>query len=250
MEQKKGFFEMLDGKSAMLVGLVGGVLSLGTLGFVVLGVMTLKNGLPSGSAGYVQTPPSQLAGDTGGAQPSGPVPPVASDDHIRGDKNAKVTMIEYSDYECPFCQRFHPTTQSILSEFGNQVRLVFRHFPLTSIHPNAQRLAEASECMAEFGGDKAFWAFTDAVFLTSDYSEANLKSIAQKAGVNTTKFSECVSSGKYAQNVQQESDGGYAAGVSGTPGTFIIDKNGNAEFVSGAVPYDVLKAAVQKAINS
>lgn len=88
---------------------------------------------------------------------------VSSADHIRGDKNAKVFMIEYSDYECPFCIRFHPTTKQVTDNYKD-VALVYRHFPLEQLHPNAKPAAIASECVFTLGGEDAFWKFTDLAF--------------------------------------------------------------------------------------
>lgn len=91
------------------------------------------------------------------------LPRVQSQDHVRGDRNAKILLIEYSDFQCPFCQRFHPTEQQMLSEYKDTA-LVLRHFPLEQLHPYARGAAYASECIAELGGDDAFWKFTDTVW--------------------------------------------------------------------------------------
>lgn len=88
---------------------------------------------------------------------------VTDGDHVRGNKDAKVTLIEYSDYECPFCIRFHPTTLQLMEQYEGDLNWVYRHFPLEAIHPSARALAEASECVAQVAGNDAFWAFTDAV---------------------------------------------------------------------------------------
>jgi len=87
--------------------------------------------------------------------------PVSTQDHITGTANASITIIEYSDFQCPFCKRFYPTTQQVLKDYQGKVRLVYRHFPLTQIHPYAQAMAEASECAAEQG---KFWEYVDALF--------------------------------------------------------------------------------------
>lgn len=86
--------------------------------------------------------------------------PVSADDHIRGAVNPEVTLIEYSDADCPFCHRSYPVVDKIMKERGN-IALVYRHLPLENIHPEAYRKAEASECAAELGGNDAFWAYTD-----------------------------------------------------------------------------------------
>jgi len=90
--------------------------------------------------------------------------PSNQEDHWRGSTDARYVMIEYSDLECPFCRRFHATAQQVLDDYSDQVAWVYRHLPLTSIHPRAQLEAEASECAAELGGREAFWTFVDAVF--------------------------------------------------------------------------------------
>src|SRR3989344_4864332 len=89
---------------------------------------------------------------------------ITSEDHIRGNPNAEVTIVEYSDYECPFCKSFHPTMQRIVDEYGDKVAWVYRHFPLDSIHSKARPEAVAAECAAELGGNDAFWKFTDRFF--------------------------------------------------------------------------------------
>lgn len=94
------------------------------------------------------------------------LPPVDENDHIRGDENAQVTIIEYSDYDCPFCSRFHETMKQVVDEYDGQVRWVYRHFPLPQLHPNATAVAEASECVAAQEGEDAYWAFSDKYFAT------------------------------------------------------------------------------------
>lgn len=175
-----------------------------------------------------------------GTQTFEPVPEATADDHVRGDlKKAKVVLIEYSDFECPFCNRHHPTMKQIAEEYGDDVAWVYRHFPLTSIHPNAAPAANASECAAEQG---EFWDYADA--LVDNYqtlNEAKYLEIAEDLGLNTNKFQDCLDSQKYASKVAEQAQGGIAAGATGTPATFI-----NGVLVSGAVPVESMKTMIDE----
>ena len=175
---------------------------------------------------------------------AGDVDPVTAEDHVRGNPDAPIKLIEYSDFECPFCQRFHPTMQQVMDEYGDQVAWVFRHFPLTSIHPNAQKAAEASECVAELGGNEAFWDFTDAVFSGAGLTDTALTSAATQAGVNEASFATCLSSGKYTQKVNDQLASGQKAGVTGTPGTIILTEDGKSQLIPGALPFEQVKVAI------
>ena len=103
-----------------------------------------------------------------GVTPSSTIPiPISGDDHIFGNKNADVIIVEYSDFECPFCQQFHPTLKQIVADYDGQVAWAYRHLPLESLgHVNAKPAAEASECVAELGGNDAFWQYTNLLFGT------------------------------------------------------------------------------------
>jgi len=170
---------------------------------------------------------------------------VTDDDHIRGNKSAPVTIVEFSDLQCPFCSRFHPTMKQALKEYGDKVRWVYKHFPLDALHPEARPAAEASECVWEQKGNDGFWQFVDGVFENQQRIGSDLyKELAQKIGVNMSQFDNCVSSRKYQQKVESQYQEGTAAGVRGTPGSFV-----NGEPLFGAVPYDALKAAIDRALG-
>lgn len=179
---------------------------------------------------------------------AGPVKPVdEKTDHIIGAKNAKVTLIEYSDFECPFCSRHEATLKQILQEYPNDVRLVYRHFPLVSIHPNAQKLAEASECAAELGGANKFWEYHDKIFgefTAQTFTAARVVGAGKDIGLDEAKFKACIDSGKFAGKVNESVNEGAAAGVQGTPGTFV-----NGKLVEGAVPASVFKAEIEAALK-
>ena len=206
---------------------------------VVLGIaLTLVFGQLLGVTGGASTGTGTTTATTTGTPTTKPttatgkLAAVTSADHVRGDiKKAKVVMIEYADYQCPYCGTHHPTMLDLMTKYGKDVVWVYRHFPLTSIHPNARPSALAAECVNEQSADK-FWQFTDAMFanqakLSSDY----YKEVAQSLGLDMTKFNNCVSTEKYASVVDADTASGQAAGVTGTPATFV-----NGQLVSGAVP--------------
>lgn len=235
-QKKKGFMQgLITGIAVMVV--LGGVFMLGSQ----FGKGSESNTLADANqpAPTAPTAPSQPEAD-----PS-KVPSVTKDDHIRGDANAKVTMIEYSDFQCPFCLQFHTTMQQVLADYKGKVRLVYRQFPLQSIHPQAQKAAEASECASEQG---KFWEMHDKLFelngagtLTLD----NMKKAATEIKLSTSQFNSCLDTGKYANAVNEDYQGGLSAGVNGTPGTFI-----NTQFVAGALPYAQIKTVIDQMLAS
>ncbi len=177
-------------------------------------------------------------------------------DHIRGDfSKATVAVVEYSDFECPFCQRHHPTMKQIMDTYKDDVIWVYRHFPL-SFHANAQKEAEASECANELGGNDAFWKYTDAIFERTSaggtgFPLANLVPLAKELGLDEAKFKSCLDSGKYAQHVQEDMAGGSQAGVNGTPGNIVVNlKTDENRIISGAVPFASFKTAIDALLGS
>lgn len=180
-----------------------------------------------------------ITNNTGTSAPSGSRVDlsVESSDHVLGNPSAEITIIEYSDLECPFCKQFHSTMQRVLSEYGDSVRWVYRHFPLDQIHSRARKEAEAAECAGEQGGNDAFWAYVDRVFevtiSNNTLDPSRLPQIADDIGLDRSDFETCLASGRYAQLVEDDYQSGLAAGVTGTPGSFV-----NGVPVRGALPYD------------
>ncbi len=157
--------------------------------------------------------------------------------HIRGNKNAKVKLVEYSDFQCPYCERHYPTIKQILAEYGDKVSFEYKHFPLNNIHPLAQPAAEASECASEQG---KFWEYHDKIFENQrTLSQATLTQWAQDLGLNMTKFNSCVQAGTYRTKVQEQAAEGAGMDVEGTPATFV-----NGQLVSGALPYEAFKQLI------
>ena len=192
------------------------------------------------AAPTVPTDPSAAQDPT--QPPAGPVKPVDDKtDHIRGNKNAKVTLIEYSDFECPFCLRHVDTMESILKKYPNDVRLVYRHYPL-SFHPEAQKAAEASECAGVQG---KFWEMHDMIFAANEAGTMSVqqwKDSAKTLGLDTSKFNKCLDDGETADRVAQDLQEGSVAGVGGTPGTFV-----NGQMIEGAMPLATFEQAAKQA---
>lgn len=182
--------------------------------------------------------------------------PVGNADHIRGNPNATVKIVEYSDMECPFCKRFHSTMQQVMDEYGTKSRVawVYRHFPLDSIHSQARTEAIASECANELGGNDAFWKYVDRFFeLTPSNNQTNiatvLPQIALEIGLDKTKFNSCLASKKYEKHVQDDLDNAIATGGNGTPWSIVVAKNGKKYPLSGAQPYETVKQLIELALQ-
>ena len=224
------------------LGLFVGIAAYTTLSLLLL-LSFIMSGKSVPNLGGSGAAPVAVAPTPSAGQPSAPAPSAAAPvkpadekaDHILGAKNAKVTLIEYSDFECPFCKRHFDTMNQVMKKYPNDVRLVFRHFPL-SFHANAQKEAEASECAAELGGNDAFWKYHDKIFTETTSNGTGialtrLAPMAKELGLDEKKFQTCLDSGKYAAKVAQQTQEGSDAGVQGTPGTFV-----NGQLVEGAVP--------------
>jgi len=157
-------------------------------------------------------------------------------------------IITYTDFECPYCQKFHPVAEQIKKEYGDKVAIVYRNYPL-AFHPKAEKTAEATECVAELGGNEAYWKMADLIFAQMPNLEVSqLGTLASSLGINEAKFNECVDSGKYADKIKAEMDIAASAGIQGTPGSAIIGKNGKREFIPGALPYEQVKQLLDKVL--
>src|SRR3989338_1816585 len=233
-------------KATFIMGVLGGVAVISTIGFFVLLAKGSIGGNNSGSDSYVDarntapSPSPSVTPDRPEGNPSA-LPAVGKDDYILGDKNAKVTLIAYEDFECPFCLRHKPTIDRILTEYKGKVRFVCRHFPL-SFHPQAQKAAEAYECAGELGGAEKAYLMHDKIFEANAAGAMGVdkwKSIAKDIKLNTSKFNDCLDTGKYASKISKQMSEGTVAGVSGTPATFV-----NGKLVSGAVPFEQFKSVI------
>ncbi|MBI1813274.1 DsbA family protein [Candidatus Peregrinibacteria bacterium] len=234
--------------------------SIGLMGVIVgfaIGSWRASNISVAGGSQIAAAPIAPPIAPTAAAQPQPPQPagkpPAPIDpkaDRIRGDlSKAKAALIEYSDFECPFCKRFFPTAKQVLSTYGDKVAFVYRDFPL-SFHQNAHKEAEAGRCVFALGGNDAFWKYHDYVFdkTTSNGTGFPLDQLpvaAKQAGVESAKFQTCLDGGKYSKLVDDEETSGGAAGVTGTPGNFVVNlKTNDFKIISGAYPFDTFKTAI------
>lgn len=227
------------------------------------GVVDLKGGgLRKGNTAQNQitasaAPQVAAVDDT---QPSGPVKVSLDDDPVLGDKNAPVTLVEYSDYECPFCKRHFTQTHSELVKNyidTGKVKLVFKDLPL-SFHQNAHKEAEAANCAKEQGGDVAYYKFHDEMFTktTSNgtgLSIEELPTLAQNVGLNGNQLKSCLDSGKYKDEVDKDLADATKYGANATPTFFVgkSDQSGTIEGTQlvGAQPYSAFQTAIDQLLK-
>ena len=159
----------------------------------------------------------------------------------KGPANAPIEIVEFSDFQCPYCLRAAPTVNQVLKTYGDKIRFVYRHYPLPN-HPNARPAAEAAACAAEQG---KFWAYHDRLFGDAmKLGQADLKRDAAELGLDTTQFDACVGTHKLEATVDADFQAGVNAGVDGTPAFFI-----NGRMISGAQPFEVFKQIIDEELE-
>ena len=201
----------------------------------------------------------QQAAEQTRREAAGTVKPVDGEDHILGDPGASVKLVEFSDFECPFCKRAHLTLKQIMAEYGEtgKVAWVYRHFPLDSLHKKARKEAQASECANELGGNDAFWAYADRLYETTPSNDrldlSLLPKIAEEIGLDRDTFEACLAGdargGKYADHIESDVQDAVASGGTGTPYIVVIAPNGEAFPINGAQPYSAVKSIIELALN-
>lgn len=230
----------------------------GGVGTAIAGNTGGAVGAPVGTGGNAGVGAGAPAADAG--QGAKDMPKVTAEDRLRSANStntaqalekAQVALVEYSDFECPFCKRFHPTAEQAMKEYGDKFVWVYRHFPLSQIHPKAQKLAEGSECAFSMGGNDAFWKLADAVYAEEVApSTEELPALAAKTGLDQAAFKTCLDGGKQASIVDASYQGGIKSGVTGTPGNIVVNlKTGETKVIPGAVPYDQLKQAIDSLLK-
>jgi protein-disulfide isomerase len=211
--------------------------------FTLYGSDSMGSGnAPTGNNNLAQVPPSVQNPPTSNIKVT-----IDDTDPILGDKNAEITIVEFSDFQCPFCAR---AANGAVAEFkqssyfkNGEVNLVYKHFPLSSIHPDAQKAAEASACAQDQG---KFWEMHDIIFANpQQMNVASLKSYAGQLGLNQGDFDSCLDEGKKAGKVANDLKQAGEAGGRGTPYFVITNKDGETTVVSGAQPWVNFEAAIK-----
>jgi protein-disulfide isomerase len=170
-------------------------------------------------------------------------------DHIYGKPDAPLSLIEYSDFECPYCKQFHAIPKALVDASDGQLNWVYRHFPLRFHNPAAQKAAEASECANELGGQKAFWAFTDGAYARTQSNGKGFDPmpLVKELGLAEVEFQKCLDSGKFATHVNQDLEEGVNSGITGTPGTILRNnRTGEVRLKPGMVPAAALKTDMEQ----
>jgi protein-disulfide isomerase len=227
--------------AAILVGAV-------IIGLSIIFALSPRGATPTAQQGNQKNPVPQQAGDLE------QIKPVTAKDHIRGNPNAPVKIVEYSDTECPFCKRFHATMKQVMADYidSGKVAWVYRNFPLDSLHSKARSEAVALECANDIGGNDKFWEYTDRLYEITPSNDglnaAELPKIAAYVGLDVNKFNTCLTSGKFDQHIEDDVQDAVATGGQGTPWNIVISKNGKKYPISGAYPYEEVKKVVEQAL--
>ncbi len=222
--------------------------------YLIPGAIVIAGALIAGAVFYTNRSPSLETANPSDKQVAGPVEVSADDDPFLGPENAKVTIVEFSDYQCPFCRSFwQETLNQIKKEYidsGKSVKFVYRDFPLSSIHLMAQKYAEAAECSQD---QNKYWEMHDKIFQEQDklgqgtvsaYTINDIKRWAGELGLNSSQFNQCLDSDKYKNEVEKDFNDGRNAGVNGTP-TFFI----NGKISVGAQPFETLKKVIDEELE-
>lgn len=255
-KNKPNIFEVLGSKNTFIFGIVAGIMTLSTIGFFFLLLSgsvdfnTIGNSTDSKTT-FGTTNTNTTVTNTNTTAPTAQINmvPVTSDDHVRGDlETADVVVVEFSDLECPFCARFHPTMQQVYSDYDGQVAWVYRQFPLESLHPKARNEAIASECAADLGGNEAFWSYIDRIYeitpSNNGLDESKLAETAEYVGLDATEFQNCMDSGKFEDKIDSQLTDAAASGGTGTPYSVAINKDGEMAPINGAQPITSVKATI------
>lgn len=221
-------------------------------GVLIAGAVYLGTSKGTGTVAGNNQQPQQVAQQTGDLEQ---MTKISASDHIRGNPDAPVKIVEYSDPECPFCKRFHDTMKQVMDEYGKdgKVAWVYRNFPLDQLHSKARKEAVALECANEQGGNDKFWAYADRLYEVTPSNNgldpAELPKIAQYVGLDVTQFNTCLAGGKFDKHIEDDVQNAVATGGNGTPWSIVVVANGKKYPLSGAQPYASVKQLIDLALQ-
>lgn len=248
VSQKKCGFENASPKLTFILGLIIGIAIFSLIGFIFLLSKEMRASSEKNLAENKDFIPN--------IQPPTTPPPseepqaiktasfeITKNDHVRGNFNAPITLVVFSDFQCSFCSKFEETAKEISKNYKDKVRIVFKHYPL-SFHQNAQKAAETTECANEQG---KFWEMHDKLFANQEQLGIdNFKKWAKELNLDSKKFDGCLDSGKYSEKVKKDLAEGQSKGVEGTPATFV-----NGKFIEGgALPFDSFKPIIDSELSN
>lgn len=224
---------------------------------VFIPISIVVSGLIIAGAIYLTTQQQSAPTNQTGENVELAIAPIDKNDHIIGNPDAEIVIVEYSDYECPFCKAFHITMNKIMDEYGasGKVAWVYRQFPLVQIHKSAQGAAEASECVAKLGGNNKFWEFSNSIIPDSpdSLSPENLLAAATKIGINEGEYKACIASdypkAEVAKDVKDGNEIAKADKQFGTPYNILISKSGGQVTIKGNQPYANVKGAIDAILS-
>ena len=212
----------------------------------------LAGALIGGAVIYTsKTPTENVANPASNTPKTINIKAVTSTDHILGNPDAKVVMVEYSDTECPFCKTFHKTLKKIIDTYGKDgtVAWVYRQFPIASLHPKAPKESEATECVNQLAGNDVFWKYLHKIYEVTPSNNGldleQLPILAESFGVNKMSFQSCMDSNEFTEKVQSDISDASAAGIQGTPFTILIPKDKLNEVKTKQINDMFMTAALQ-----
>lgn len=174
---------------------------------------------------------------------------IEQDGYIKGNKNARITIIEYSDMLCPFCKRHYSaqTIENLIKKYPNDVNMIFKQMPLPQLHPTAPIWAQGAICVGKLAGADKYYEYTDKAFQLNEFTEANVTELAVGLGINKASFTTCLTSAETIAKVAAQVQEGQGFGINGTPGNLIIDnQKGTSTLVAGAYPTETFEAEITK----
>ncbi len=232
------------------------------------GAIIIAGALIAATLLYVMHPAKQTKDTkTVSDQPVVSMRPVSSSDHILGNPDAPIKIVEYSDASCPYCKMFNPTMEQIMAEYGpsGKVAWIYRNWPLDKpdtngriLHKNAGHEAQALECAASVGGNDKFWAFEKHLYETTPsvtgdtpngLDQSKLPILAKDVGIDQKAFTDCLASGKFQSKVDADFIDGINAGVGGTPYSIVMNSSGTKIPINGAQPYSIVKATIDSLLS-